>query len=1659
MKRRLRGAVLGTLLSAICLPTLLTNVISYAEDGVTFAGGNNSYNSGTFSNTNTEGWGITFNTSGGSGESRVVGAKVSIYYTTNEEVIAGAETLSGDALTTYLHNNITAFTGNVKTTYSAGNTVNHNSSFYVCDDASYLTYITGYVPYSDDGYWGSNIPTWIKQTEAGDIALGLNSVYLSGRPPALNSILNDSLYNTSVWKISPNQRWFVAGSNSTGGYSEDGTGNLPDATKETIVTCTEALVEYGGEVGIPSGAFTIWFVEPLVSADIELSDGSWQRVAITPAMMAYYADNASNLGLNLDGWSDTDSNGASIWESFIKVTSTDGLSGNPSFNSTDMGAMLKAVNNQSYGAYAVALKASEITTHDEVPEIPSIPVFQKDGNSIEYMGVSSSIPTATWSEITTVLKYAMNLTDSVPTSGLYSYCSNQVSSMKGYADYAIEVDGTYNDLYATRYKNLWNRICSYYANTTINLGATSASIPSRISSNQPTAVSAKFGDTTKNTGPFEVTGVLGSIGTNVTLNYQNASFYNLNSALGIVNTNATSTGSLGSKVLGSSLSVGDILKNPYEYSIVMETINVVGGDAYPEPPNIVIWDEKQGNVDSAFMEVSIDPNTWGTVLNTLKYARNDGGVNSLNMYYAEQARTHAAYLSTHSMTQYNAWQIQKSNVQQYLNYLTGLESKMKLGITEMNNILNGSLAKDYSLQEYGGSSYAYVNKNWYPGNTSFTVTYRVQNGTSGIARSDVFQAYGSINETIRNYTGVMSQVAGYGTWEDCYQSIMKSKYYDKYSSWTLGINNGSNYGVAGEIQFPNPGGNPFFYYNYNRSGTWPNFVDTPKWEFPDADMTAGASGDVTTSMLDVYGYWYLKAQIDTYNYIIDNYISAAKTDANNKIAELNGYITEYEGHVTGFNTNYESTMSNLMNNCFQSVFIVNGTRTSAGAVTNYVTQNIYGRSSNKAIAGMSKPYEYPSWVFSGSPQQVSYTDKATTKIYSAYKSNGDRYAIGSITNNCMLDEVNALMENNGDFNLNFKCRVVKAGDSATDVMTRSVIVQKASGTCSYKLTYNDVFKQPYSYGIIINSLDMDTTSTKIQEWQLTEYMEKDDLDDSSVWTGWGQGNTPSFTLTNTPTSTVIRRESGVAGKLSWLSMKVSGGNAPGLATDIIGSLGGSGLIATNLGGKSNPFTVGETSWSGGSYKDTGLYKVTHNWGGNAGTIEILTAEITSVSSVPTSNSASVVADTNKYQYNHANTSNSGDNGGTYLNIWKNNGSVGIKTIFPMMVSSYSTSTLGYNDYPLKIVSDATGNYHALNNNNGLGVHGYKPEWCHSNITHTLDSPFNVIITYRSNTTLKTTFSTDKEDTDGMQSDIDESLSPIPYLKAGQTFEGTIGNNTITIKGYANIGKDTDFIRANNMRFKTETEFVSYMNGILTAIKNNAKVEVVSTINGFNVDSTNQAVVNGDSFDVNLTEANSHVDNDAGVKFSDTVLSNPVPSTSVNSGSKKYEGAYFRPYGSSYNSYVNGPITATLATKTQLKYNELLNHGLGTTANWYYEYSEALGIAYYEATITFNDYTFTGTISRYESDAETETDYYVKNQYNSISNAWKSFGYGSYLMKSEGKNVGDPVNVVATAIDLTDVLAASPELAELLTKEDGTVISTLLGKQTPIHIRGSVYDNT
>lgn len=1627
MKRRLKSTILGALLSAICLPTLIANTVSYAEDSETFAGGNNSWTAGTHSETNQEGWGITFNTTGGNPTSRIVGAKVSVYYTTDSDIIAGAKERTGKNLNTYLHNNMGSFLHYVKTTYGINGIVSDNSSFYLCSDNSYLTYITGYTPYPKSG-WATNIPQWVRRnSETDTLVLGLNSMNIVGPPMALQGTINDSLYNSEVWRISADQRWFVGGDN-TGGYSETGSGALPTRTKETIIAGTEALTKTGTSVQIPAGALTLWFVEPLVSSDIEMSDGSWLRVALTPTMLAYYADKSDELGLSLTGWSSTDGSGTSIWESIIKSTSTNGLTGNSSFSDSTMGGMLSAVNNQSYGAYAVAVKPAEKVVRDTLPDLPSIPVFQKDGSIIEYMGVSSTIPADTWAEITAVLKYAMNLTTSEPSSSLYSFCSGQVADMKNYADNVYDDAGNYDDSYKTYYRVLWNRICGYYNDKTLELGTTSATLPARLNTNQPSDVQYKFGGSS---GPFVVKEPMGAIGSDMTLNYQNASFYNLNNSKGIVQTSATSTGSLGSAVSGNTITIGDVLRNPYAYSVVIDPLNVSSSEGYPEPPNIVVWDEKQGKVDSAFMEVSIDPGTWSTVLNTMKYARNDGGSNPLNIASANEAKAHAEFLGT--VSEYNTWQTQKKNAEDYKSKLNTLKTTMENGIGELEDILWNTLIVDESrCGEYGGSNFAYVRSDGYAYNIAGTVMEHMRNGSSAIAYTDVFQVFSDLNMVINDYGGMSGDV-GYGTWEGLYRHVMEDKYYNGCASWTVKAGYGDSYSVDGwERQ----------YYQL--------FGDM-RWACPDMP----ASDDYALAMLDVFCYWYLREQINTYKDIKDNHISAALTDVQNKIDELNTKINEFDGHLEGFNKKYEATIETLMKSSFSTLSVVDGTKGSDNAITNHVTQNVYKRGNNKAVDGMSKPFEYPTWVLSGTPKQVSQGKKATTSMYSAYNEDGSRYVIGDITNNSMYNTIDALMKTDGVYNLNFKCRVVKAGNSASDVMTRDLITMKASGACGYTLSYNDVFAQPYSYGIIINSLDIDTTSTKIQEWQLMEYMMKDDLDDSSVWTGWGVSSTdgPSFTLTNTPPNTVITRYIPSAGKLSWMITKKTGENAPGLATDIKTSLGGKALVSDSI-------TEGEASWTSGTYIDTGLYKITHDWGGGTGTMEILTAEITSVASVPTNNTATVVGDANTYQYNHANTADSGDNGGTYLNIWKDNGSLELKAIFPMMVASWNDATLGWNDYPTKTISNASmGSYNVINSNMGLGVNGYRPEWCHSNVTHTMDSPFNVVIAYRSNTTIKTTFSTDKEDADGMQNDIADSLSPIPYVKAGQTFGGTVGNNVITIKGYANIGKNTDFIRNNNLRFKTENEFIDYMNSIVNSIKANAKVEVVSTINSFNVNSLNEAVAGGEDFAVTLTEANAHVDNDAGVQFSNSVLLNPEPTLGVSKGSKSYENAYFRPYGSTYNSFVNGPLTAQLATKTQLKYNNLLNHGLGTTASWYYEYSEALGIAYYEATINFDDYTFTGTISRYESDAETEPDYYVKKQYSTISNAWKNFGYDTYLMKSEGRNAGDPVNVVATAIDLTDVLADSPELTELFTKDDGTVISKLLGKQTPIHIRGSVYDNT
>ena len=122
-------------------------------------------------------------------------------------------------------------------------------------------------------------------------------------------------------------------------------------------------------------------------------------------------------------------------------------------------------------------------------------------------------------------------------------------------------------------------------------------------------------------------------------------------------------------------------------------------------------------------------------------------------------------------------------------------------------------------------------------------------------------------------------------------------------------------------------------------------------------------------------------------------------------------------------------------------------------------------------------------------------------------------------------------------------------------------------------------------------------------------------------------------------------------------------------------------------------------------------------------------------------------------------------------------------------------------------------------------------------------------------------------------------------------------------------------------------------------------------------------------------------------------------------------------------------------------------------DWYYEYSEGLTEVYYRAVIHIPVSEFHATISRYESDSNTSADAYVKEQKDDLLNAWKRFGYETEL----GTFNGDYCNVIVPSIDLSGLSDESKEL--LYNDASGSVVSKILGRQTPIHIRGSVYDNT
>lgn len=1617
---KMKRNIIGVFALASIIPCIYSNDIlnvNAISSGSYESGLNSWYGSaGSSVDGNTPGMGILFdNTSGVSMPgTNVLGAKITIYHCSNQSIVEAITDNFGTDEGTRLikqaiqRDDFQPITQRYNGT--AGYCVyNPGASDYVTVDAAYIanpnnSRYNGWYPNKYNGFW-------LGKTRDGNLDIyGTEVSNLKGKANLSDIEAVDLWFNTSIWKMTSAETWFV-GANG---------GTIPDETRKLAIRSATQLMN--NDNNLSESDCVIFFVEPIIAVDLENPSniGNWvSKIGVTPTMLASLKDS----GFNYEGL-------RGHIDSMVNNTGTDNLAGSNSVSG--LGDVLNSLNTNGLGAYAIVLTPDERVSQDELPEIPSVPVFIKDsktGTAIRYSDISSTIPQNVWKDITDVLSYAMHLTEVEPSNSLYNdwTITNKVVSMREYSNNAKNSEGVYSSDYSSAYENLWNAICDYYNNTSISLEGTSTSVPVRMSNTQPSSVDTKFGG---GNGPFVVGGgSLGGISSiNYTMNYaeNGAYFYALGSQLDIVSTDTSDVGGLGSDTGSKTLSVGDILRNPYRYSIVVEdidTVTAMNGD--PEPPNIIVYDEKG---DRAW-EASIDKNSWNSILNTMHYMRGSDDVsNALGIAEADIARNARNWTSYGDeecsfTSNYNDWVTEKKKLEEKKQALVELNTELDNTVSSINDVLDSStnLIKSghiTNISTYVGSIMSYQSSWAYCKNkdSDYKPFKALVDGkiVNGLFRPGAKNC---------NYMDKLGDIYGY--WTD-YCNYMRSNYCDKYADYKFILNyNTANPNVSA-------GSDYFRTSNYNSESQW-HFI-MPGWN----DVYGSTDTNGAQSMAqEIMAKWYLENAKDAY--------ASIKTTNSTHISELDTQITkfqtlidDYNSHLSTYDTNYNIALSKIAD-CFSGKMLVDGSRDGSGAVENDVTDNLCNRSGESAIGGMSHLYKYQTYKTNESGQMYS-AWIASDNYYSAY----DNYdgtvsrTLGPIGSS-LYSEISRVY-NSQQYPLNFRYRVVST-DSASTVMTTTSIKDYVNRPCSYQLSYEDVIKAPYSYGIIINCYETVSKDPTIEEWQTSIKTTKNGLDDSSFW-NWG-GTDRNFTIDfETPcTDLELSNPTPGEGSVTWFSGKVTGKNNGG-------TVGTPPIIAD---GSPLGLSPGNPSWGSGVGKKRALYQITKNWGGGSGTVTILTTDITSKVLTPCSNTYVNVSGESSFSYDV--------NSGSTFNIWKNNGIFNLDARFPMMRASSAVDGDGtYNPKPNNIVNDGYGGTYATPKSFSIGDGGYYPIMCRipDSSERSIETQYNVRFSYGGTAKLSTTFSTDEDDTSDMQSVIDGMSGGmvIPYVKAGQNIDGELNNNELVIEGWCNVGSDID-VKTNGTTatFDTIDDFKNAMNNLVNDVKSNAKYEVLSTVNGFNVDYNNNAVTDADSYQIKHNQANGKIDQQAGLKF-ETSGSEANSSTVTDEESGVYVNRYARLSGQDYSEDDHGPIgnAGVLGSKTQEAYNRLMVVGEGD-GEWYYEYSEGLTEVYYRAVIHIPVSEFHATISRYESDSNTSTDAYVKEQKDDLLNAWKRFGYETEL----GTFNGEYCNVIVPSIDLSGLSDESKEL--LYNDASGSVVSKILGRQTPIHIRGSVYDNT
>ncbi len=311
-------------------------------------------------------------------------------------------------------------------------------------------------------------------------------------------------------------------------------------------------------------------------------------------------------------------------QNFMRVMDPDGVSGGSSSGGT-VGDVLSA----NKGAIAWSLAKEAIIEHDTIWE--TIPTIRYVENF--YDAASSSVTTqfaggATidkniWNDIVDVLKYAKRITDVEPTSSLYSniavkQLAKDVRDISKCA-YKVTASGvvdksTYKEDYKLAYQGLWSTIIAQYGSTPAN----------NFNKSTTTVVDRKVKFNVGGIDMYGYSGVNDPSTTSVTLNAGEEKYKMLNNAADSFGTNAKDLVSSSSspEFNISGLTVGELLRNPYKYFIIIGQTDVSASTGLIARPVVVLNDENSMGYSATY--ATIKNEYFDQFSSVLSYIRNTG---------------------------------------------------------------------------------------------------------------------------------------------------------------------------------------------------------------------------------------------------------------------------------------------------------------------------------------------------------------------------------------------------------------------------------------------------------------------------------------------------------------------------------------------------------------------------------------------------------------------------------------------------------------------------------------------------------------------------------------------------------------------------------------------------------------------------------------------------------------------------------------------------------------------------------------------------------------------------------------------------------------------------------------------------------------------------